>query len=58
VSDGIDAEQRLKEGYYQHGSVLCDGCDQRVDLSDAEDITDAAELWNQHLESEHGGEQA
>jgi hypothetical protein len=49
----LDNEQRLKEGYYEHGEVLCDGCNETVDLSEAEDIQEAAQIWDNHVEERH-----
>lgn len=33
------------------GEVRCQGCDEMVDLSSAEDINDGVELWNEHVRS-------
>lgn len=48
--------ERLREGFHQHEAVLCDGCNQKVDLSDADDLGEALELWNEHMRKQHGGD--
>lgn len=50
----IDLEL-FKEGYHEYGEVRCDGCNERVDLSNAEDVDEALEVWNEHVETGHDG---
>lgn len=45
--------QKLREGYHVHGELICAGCGDTVDLSDADDLDAAKELWNAHIKSEH-----
>lgn len=37
-----------------HGEARCDGCGETVDLSDAENVEEAGEIWNNHVRSVHG----
>jgi len=53
-SDGIDrTAQILKEGYHEHREVICIGCNAVVDLSGAEDVTEAVKIWNRHIRKNH-----
>ena len=36
-----------------HGEAYCGGCRETVDLSDAEDVEEAGEIWNEHVLSAH-----
>lgn len=45
--------EELREGYREHGALICDGCNTRVDLSEALDAREAADLWNDHIREEH-----
>jgi len=39
------------EGYHS-GSVICDGCNTEIDLSDAENLIQAKRTWNTHIRHE------
>lgn len=46
--------EEFREGFHEYGEVRCEGCnDQPVDLSDAGDIHEALDIWNDHVEEEH-----
>lgn len=39
--------------YIEQGFVSCIECDDSVDLSEANDINDAVEIWNDHVQEAH-----
>lgn len=43
------------QGFLEIGEVRCRGCNSYVNLDEAEDITEAIEIWNQHVKDEHSG---
>jgi Fe2+ or Zn2+ uptake regulation protein len=51
--DSKEISKRFGEAYHDHGEVLCDECEQVVDISDAESAEAGMEIWNEHVRSEH-----
>jgi len=47
-----ELEERIAESYHEHSEVICDGCNQTVDLSNADDLNEAIEIWNNHVKDE------
>lgn len=47
----------LGEALY-HGEARCEGCGERVDMSDLDTVEEAKERWNEHIREEHGDENA
>jgi hypothetical protein len=41
------------QGMVEQGEIRCRGCDEFVDLDNADDINEAIEIWNNHVKSEH-----
>lgn len=52
--------QYFAEGYHVYGYVRCADCEDdpnkngRIDLSEADDLDEAKEIWNSHIERVHG----
>lgn len=46
--------QLLREGFYEFGEVRCGECG-TIDLSGADDLDEAREVWNDHVREEHPG---
>lgn len=49
-----DTNQRFdmsvfREAFHEYGEIQCKGCGETVDLSTAEDVDEALELWNDHV---------
>lgn len=51
MSDGVTSDD-LAEALY-HGEARCE-CGETVDLSDADDVEEAGERWNEHIRTAHG----
>lgn len=49
----MDMDEAIREAYHEFDEVLCDSCDEFVDLTDADSVSEAKELWNEHVENEH-----
>lgn len=49
--------ETFKEGYFEYREVRCAGCDVTVDLSSATSLDEAIDVWNDHVEANHGGNQ-
>jgi hypothetical protein len=43
----------IKEGLHEYEAVTCDYCNETVDLSAADDVDDAIETWNAHVDAQH-----
>jgi hypothetical protein len=41
------------EAVHEHGEARCQGCDEPVDLSNADDVDEAIDIWNEHVKEEH-----
>jgi hypothetical protein len=48
-----EKKRRLRKAYYDHGEVRCEGCNEVVDLSDANNLAEVAKIWNGHVRDEH-----
>jgi hypothetical protein len=46
------AENQIRDGYHEYGEVRCPSCGV-VDLSDADDVSEAIELWYSHVRENH-----
>lgn len=46
-------QELFREAYHEYGEAICDGCNETVDLSTADDVDEAVKVWNRHVESEH-----
>lgn len=46
---GGGLKDALREGFHEYGEVRCTGCGETVDLSDADDLNEAAAVWNVHV---------
>lgn len=43
----------LKEGYHEYDEVTCEACNEVVDLSNADNVNEAIQLWNKHAHTKH-----
>lgn len=52
MSDGQTVDPQLfKEAVHYWNEALCKGCQQRVDLRDAENFEEGKEIWKEHIKS-------
>lgn len=44
-----ELRRALGEGLAEYGHVRCQSCNSKVNLEGADDVSEAGEIWNQHL---------
>jgi len=43
--------EKFKEAYHEYREVVCDDCNTAVDLSEASDLIEAAQVFDDHIDS-------
>lgn len=46
----LSARRRLEYAWVEHGEVGCGACGAVVDLSDADALAEAGQIWRSHIE--------
>ena len=41
------------EAVHEYGEARCEGCNELIDLSEADSINEGIEIWNEHVRAEH-----
>lgn len=56
-SSGDRILEDFKEAYHEHGAVICDDCNTRVDFDEANSVDEAMGVFHTHVEEVHDGEE-
>jgi|AntDeeMinimDraft_6_1070357.scaffolds.fasta_scaffold01132_8 Fe2+ or Zn2+ uptake regulation protein len=53
ITMGRFDEELFRASYYHHGHTICKYCNNTIDLSTADNLNEAKQIANEHIESEH-----
>lgn len=48
----IDSHE-FGEAVHVHGEARCEGCGEDIDMSEADNVNEGIEIWNEHVRENH-----